>query len=53
MWIFATLFAVVMQTGRNVVSRGLASRSDAETATLARFLFGLPVAVIPRNGRLT
>ena len=45
LWIFLTLFAVVMQTVRTAGQKQLSAHMDAVAATLVRFLFGLPFAV--------
>jgi drug/metabolite transporter (DMT)-like permease len=45
LWIFLTLFAVVMQTVRTAGQKQLSTYMDAVAATLVRFLFGLPFAV--------
>jgi len=44
LWIFLTLFAVVMQTVRTAGQKQLSAYMDAVAATLVRFLFGLPFA---------
>lgn len=44
LWIFLTLFAVVMQTVRTAGQKHLTAHMDAAAATLVRFLFGLPFA---------
>ena len=46
LWIFLTLFAVVMQTLRTAGQKSLSAHMDAVAATLVRFLFGLPFAII-------
>ncbi len=46
LWIFLTLFAVVMQTLRTAGQKKLSDHMDAVAATLVRFLFGLPFAGI-------
>ena len=46
LWIFLTLFAVVMQTLRTAGQKKLSDHMDPVAATLVRFLFGLPFAVI-------
>lgn len=46
LWIFLTLFAVVMQTLRTAGQKKLTDHMDAVAATLVRFLFGLPFAGI-------
>jgi drug/metabolite transporter (DMT)-like permease len=45
LWIFLTLFAVVMQTARTAGQKQLSAYMDAMAATLVRFLFGLPFAL--------
>ena len=45
LWIFLTLFAVVMQTVRTAGQKKLTEHMDAVAATLVRFLFGLPFAI--------
>jgi drug/metabolite transporter (DMT)-like permease len=44
LWIFLTLFAVVMQTVRTAGQKHLSAHMDPVAATLVRFLFGLPFA---------
>lgn len=46
LWIFLTLFAVVMQTLRTAGQKKLSDHMDAVAATMVRFLFGLPFAII-------
>lgn len=46
LWIFLTLFAVVMQTVRTAGQKQLSAHMDPMAATLVRFLFGLPFAVV-------
>ena len=43
-WIFWTLLATVMQSVRTAAQRSLRQAVNAETATLARYLFALPFA---------
>lgn len=45
LWIFLTLFAVVMQTVRTAGQKQLSAHMDAMAVTLVRFLFGLPFAI--------
>jgi len=45
-WIPITLFAVVMQTVRTAGQKHLTAHLDPVGATLVRFLFGLPFAVL-------
>ncbi len=45
-WIALTLFAVVMQSVRTAGQRQLTQHVDAMGATMVRFVFGLPIAVI-------
>ncbi|MDX1527914.1 MAG: DMT family transporter [Gammaproteobacteria bacterium] len=46
LWIVLTLFAVVMQTLRTAGQKKLSDHMDPVAATLVRFLFGLPFAII-------
>jgi len=46
LWIPATLAASVLQVGRNALQRGLLPKSGPWAATLVRFLFGLPFALL-------
>lgn len=46
LWIPATLAASVLQVGRNALQRGLLPKSGPWAATLVRFLFGLPFALV-------
>ncbi len=46
LWILLTLFAVVMQTVRTAGQKQLSAHMDPMAATLVRFLFGLPFAVV-------
>ncbi len=46
LWIFLTLFAVIMQTVRTAAQKQLSVHMDAVAATLVRFLFGLPFAAV-------
>lgn len=43
-WIAATLFAAIAQTGRNAAQAGLTERVGTMGATAVRFIFGLPFA---------
>jgi drug/metabolite transporter (DMT)-like permease len=45
-WIAITVFAVVMQTVRTAGQKHLTAHLDAVGATLVRFLFGLPFAIL-------
>jgi drug/metabolite transporter (DMT)-like permease len=45
MWIIVTLAAVAFQTGRNALSKRLTSEYSDLSASLARFLPGLPLAL--------
>lgn len=45
LWIFLTLFAVVMQTARTAGQKQLSAHMNAVAATLVRFIFGLPFAI--------
>ncbi|HUO21108.1 MAG TPA: DMT family transporter [Caulobacteraceae bacterium] len=45
-WIPATVAASVLQVARNALQRGLLPKSGPWAATLVRFLFGLPFAVV-------
>jgi drug/metabolite transporter (DMT)-like permease len=46
MWVFFTLLGAVGQTARNAMQRGLTPRLGALGATLVRFLFGFPFALL-------
>jgi drug/metabolite transporter (DMT)-like permease len=46
LWIPATIAAAFLQVARNALQRGLMPKSGPWAATLVRFLFGLPFAVI-------
>ena len=46
LWIPITLWAAFAQTLRNATQRGLTSRLGTLGATLVRFLFGLPFALL-------
>ena len=46
LWIPATMAASVLQVGRNALQRGLLPKSGPWAATLVRFLFGLPFALL-------
>ena len=50
LWIPATLAASVLQVGRNALQRGLLPKSGPWAATLVRFLFGLPFALVAAVG---
>lgn len=43
-WVPITLFAALAQTGRNAAQRSLVAQAGTMGATLARFLYGLPLA---------
>jgi drug/metabolite transporter (DMT)-like permease len=45
-WVFFTLLGAVGQTARNAMQRGLTPRLGALGATLVRFLFGFPFALL-------
>ena len=45
-WIPVTLFAALAQTGRNAAQRSLTGSLGTWAATLVRFLFGLPFALV-------
>jgi len=45
-WVLFTLLGAVGQTARNAMQRGLTPRLGALGATLVRFLFGFPFAVL-------
>jgi drug/metabolite transporter (DMT)-like permease len=45
-WVFFTLLGAAGQTARNVMQRGLTPRLGALGATLVRFLFGFPFALL-------
>ncbi len=45
-WIPATIAASVLQVARNALQRGLLPRSGPWAATLVRFMFGLPFALL-------
>jgi len=44
-WIFFTLLAVVMQSVRTAAQKQIAQSISAASATLVRYLFGLPFAL--------
>lgn len=46
MWVPATLFAAFAQTIRNTAQRSLTQEVGTWSATLVRFMFGLPFAVV-------
>ena len=46
MWVLFTLLGAVGQTARNTMQRGLTPRLGALGATLVRFLFGFPFALL-------
>ncbi len=46
LWIPITLIAAVLQTARNAAQRGLIKTAGTLGATLVRFLYGLPFAVV-------
>ena len=46
LWIPATIAASFLQVARNALQRGLLPKSGPWAATLVRFLFGLPFAVL-------
>lgn len=46
LWIPIVLFAAAAQTGRNAAQRSLTSTVGTMPATLVRFLFGLPLALL-------
>lgn len=46
LWIPATLAAAMFQVGRNALQRSLSSAAGPWGATLVRFLFGLPFALV-------
>jgi drug/metabolite transporter (DMT)-like permease len=46
LWVVFTLLGAVGQTGRNAMQRGLTPRLGAVGATLVRFLFGFPFAIV-------
>ena len=45
-WVFFTLLGAVGQTARNAMQRGLTPKLGALGATLVRFLFGFPFALL-------
>lgn len=45
-WIFFTLFAAVMQSVRTAAQKRLAGQLSALGVTYARYLFGLPIALV-------
>ncbi len=45
-WVLFTLLGAVGQTARNAMQRGLTPRLGALGATLVRFLFGFPFALL-------
>lgn len=45
-WIPVVLFAALAQTGRNAAQRSLTASAGTWGATLSRFLFGLPFALV-------
>ena len=46
LWIVITLIAAASQTARNAMQKGLTTTVGTVGATLVRFLFGLPFAVV-------
>jgi len=46
MWILFSVLTVALQTVRNTYSKKLLKNVSSMTATLCRFIFGLPIAII-------
>ena len=49
-WILFTLMAAFMQAWRNAFQKQLSTTVDIWGVTLARFIFGLPLAIIYIQG---